>query len=328
MKFLFLAIAFCLGAGLFAWLSFNETPSLIDQPKAEKASSISEPDPVSVATTPASEVVPSPTRFQSLTDPSILWQVRANHLRELDAETLSGPDVDALYAMLDHRPLPEHAKDWWTVVNEIMEQMRLQAIGRDRYAKALLAIIRDPTVPHTTRDYSIQHLMQWIAPRGGDIGLPHEEDPALIREAVTATVAAIIDPDLAQTTVPGTALNMLVDAREGGVDSQIIDEALAELDPWLGSVISGRISVEPINRYDAIGAVASLGLREYYPIVRELAFNEEGDLSLRMRSIRALGAFGEDVDLELLRGIADSGSSLRHAAQSAIEDFEISNPNL
>ena len=127
MKYLFLAIMLCLGTGLFAWLNFDEAPALIDQPETEEASTIEEPDPMSIAAvpisesdhastdgsaTPSSEVAHFSARFQFLTDPSIRWQLRANHLRELDANTLSQADVDALYELLHHRPLPEHAEDW------------------------------------------------------------------------------------------------------------------------------------------------------------------------------------------------------------------------
>jgi len=333
MKYLALAIILCLGTGLFAWLNFDEAPALLDQPETEEASTIDEPDQVSIAAvpiseldhtppdglvTPAFEVVPPSTRFQFLTDPSIRWQVRANHLRELDANTLSSSDVDTLYELLDHRPLPEDAEDWWTVVNEVMEQMRLQAIGSDRYAKALLAIIRDPTVPEVPRDYSIQHLMQWIAPHGENLGMPQEENPALIREATTATTTAIMDPELAQTSIPGTALNMLVNARSGAIEPQTIDEAIAQLEPWLRGVIPGRIPVDPINRYDAIGAAASLGLREHYPMIREFAFDEEVDRIVRIRSIAALALYDHDADLEPMRQIARSNSPLNFAAKSAL----------
>lgn len=317
--FVSLAILICLGAGLFAWLSFDETPSLINQPEAEKATLPFAHEPAVSSSNPASEIVPSSTRFQSLTDPAILWQVRTKHLRELDADTLSGPDVDALYALLDHRPSPEHADDWWAVVNEIMEQMRLQSIGRERYANALLAIIRDPSVLEIPRDYSIQHLMQWIAPQGGETGLPQEEDPALIREAITATVTAIIDPDLAPTTIPGTALNMLVNSRAGAIEPKIIDEAFARLEPWFRSVIPGRISINPINRHDAIVAAASLGFREHYPIIRNFAFDEQTARTLRLRSIAAIAIFDEESDLDPMREIARSRNPLSYAAQRAVD---------
>ena len=342
MKYLSLAIILCLGTGLFAWLNFDEAPALIDQPETEEASTIDEPDQVSIAAvpisesdhappdssvTPSFEVVPPSTRFQFLTDPSIRWQERANHLRELDANTLSQADVDALYELLDHRPLPDHAEDWWIVVNEIMEQMRLQAIGRERYAKALLAIIRDPSAPEVARDYSIQHLMQWIAPQGENLGLSHEEDPVLIREAVTATTTAIMDPELAQTHIPGTALNMLVDASSGVIEPQIIDEAIARLEPWLRGVIPGRISVDPINRKDAIGAAASLGLREHYPMIREFAFDEQVEPDVRLRSIDALAIYNDESDLEPMREIARSNSPLSYAAKSALGKMTTSQTN-
>ncbi len=325
--FVSLAILLCLGVGLFAWWSFDDAPALIAQPEAEKVISISEPDPLSAAPPPAETIVLPSTRFQSLTDPSIRWQVLANHLRELDANTLSQADVDALYELLDHRPLLEHAEDWWIVVNEIMEQMRLQAIGRERYAKALLAIIRDPSVPEVPRDYSIQHLMDWIAPQGDDVGLPQEEDPALIREAVTATATAIMDPELAQTTIPGTALNMLVYARSGAIEPQIIDEAIVRLEPWLRGVIPGRIPVDPINRNDAIGAAASLGLREHYPMIREFAFDEEVDRTVRLRSIAALAIYDDESDLELMREIARSNSPLSYPAKRALKEMTNEQPS-
>jgi hypothetical protein len=330
MKYLSCAIILCLGTGLFAWWSLHDAPALIDQAEAEKAVPISESEhaPAEGYEVPVAEIPPPSTRFKFLTDPSIRWQVRANHLRELDANTLSQADVDTLYELLDHRPLPEHAEDWWTVVNEIMEQMRIQAIGRERYAKALLAIIRDSSAPEVARDYSIQHLMQWIAPQGENLGLSHEEDPALIREAVTATITAIMDPELAQTYIPGTALNMLVDASSGVIEPQIIDEAIARLEPWLRGVIPGRISVDPINRYDAIGAAGSLGLREHYPMIRGFAFDEEVDPEVRLLSIASLAIYDDESDLEPMRQIARSNSPLSYPAKRALEKMtnDQSNP--
>ena len=60
MKYLALAIILCLGTGLFAWLNFDEAPALLDQPETEEASTIDEPDQVSIAAVPISELDHTP----------------------------------------------------------------------------------------------------------------------------------------------------------------------------------------------------------------------------------------------------------------------------
>ena len=309
--FLWIVILLSLGISLLTSLFFNKADLKTSETKPKNISGHFVLDPLISINTPSS-------RWKSLIDPSIRWQVRVDVLRRLDEETLSRFDVDALYSLLEHRPLSGQAEDWWVVVNEIMEQMRLQAIGRDRYSKTLLAIIRDPFAPEVLRDYTIQHLGQWIAPRGEDTEVPHEEDPILVRKAIIAIANTVRDASLAHSSIPGTALNVLIDVREGGIEPQIIDKAMVELEPWFSNVIPGQVSVSLINRSEAISAVASLGRRKYSPIVRELAFSKEADTTLRLRSIAALGYLGEEIDLNPLRGIVLSGSPLRHAAQGAL----------
>ncbi len=309
--FLWIVILLCLGISLLAWMNLNKTGLVTPETKSKNISGHLILDPLVSSNTPSSS-------WKSLTDPSIRWQVRVDLLRRLDKETLSETDVDALYSLLEHRPLSGQAENWWVVVNEIMEQMRLQAIGRDRYSKTLLVIIRDPFAPEVLRDYTIQHLGQWISPRGEDIGVPHEEDPVLVRKAVVAISNTVRDASLAHSSIPGTALNVLIDVREGGIEPKIIKKAMDELEPWFSKVIPDRISISSINRAEAISAVACLGRRKYSPIIRELAFSKEGDPTLRLRSIAALGYLGEESDMESLRGIVLSGSPLRHAAQNAL----------
>ncbi len=261
------------------------------------------------------------SRFQSLTDPSVRWQVRVDMLRRLDAGSLGQEDINTLYSLLKFQPAADQEENWWVVVNEIMEQMRLQAIAPERYANELLAIIRNPSAPDVLRDYAVQHLGRWCSPRGAKLGHPSERNPAIVRETVDTFAALVTDPSIAHTSIPGTTLMLLVDMKGGGVPEEIINPAIKTLEPWFATTITGNNNTGKITRISAINAIGMLALETFRPDIRSLATNESVDPSIRLNSIAALGQIGEPSDLAALQAIATSDSRLRFAAQAAFRNL-------
>lgn len=260
----------------------------------------------------------SSSYWNKLTDSSIRWQVRVDMLRRLDKSNLTTGDTETLYQLLNHRPADQQQEAWWVVVNEIMEQMRKQAIGSDRYTDTLLSILGDDTAPVVLRDYAVQHLGQWICPRGVEQANPHETDLALIQEAAHALGNLVVDPDLAHTSIPGTTLAVLADMQGGGVSEATLSEVIERLHPWLEPTLKGENSVSQITRSSALNAVGALRLKQYRPVLSRLAGDEKTDSSLRLSSIAALGQIGAEEDLSLLQSLASGSTKYRFAAATAL----------
>ena len=256
-----------------------------------------------------------------ITDSSIRWQVRVDMLRRLDADSLSDSDVDTLYGLLKKKPEVGQEENWWVVVNEIMEQMRLQGIGVDRYSEELLSIITDSEGDEVLRDYAVQHLGQWVTPRGSKLGAPYEQDVSKIQQTVETFGNLITDGSLAHTSIPGTTLMLLVDMHghddKSGVSSEILNPVIESLNPWMDSVISGNMQINKSLRISAINTVGMLGEAQHVQIIRQLAKSEDTDASIRLNSIAALGMIGDASDIESLKQLVDSGGKYHHAAKAA-----------
>ena len=82
------------------------------------------------------------SRFSSLLDSSLPWESRTISLRELDKGKLGQEEVNELFELLRHQPEANLKESWYVTVNEIMEQMRIQGIGSERYTDSLINIIR------------------------------------------------------------------------------------------------------------------------------------------------------------------------------------------
>ncbi|MGJ8634237.1 MAG: HEAT repeat domain-containing protein [Luteolibacter sp.] len=300
-----LATLLLAGAGGVVWWQLDKTEEHSEENIAEEVVKIRE----------AREARDS--RFQKLTDNSVRWQVRVDMLRSLDAASLNQEDINTLYDLLTYTPVPGQEENWWVVANEIMEQMRLKAIAPDRYAKEMLAIIRNPAAPEVLRDYAVQHLGQWVTPRGAELGQPSEQDPTIVKETAEAFAALVTDPTNARSSIPGTTLMVLIDMKGGGVPEDVINPVLETLDPWFEGVLSGRNASSKITTISTINAIGMLRLETFRPEIHALATNEATDPSLRLNSIATLGQIGTEADLGTLQSIARSNSRLRHAAQAA-----------
>lgn len=276
--------------------------------------------------TPKAHRVDSESIYHKITDLSIRWEVRVDMLRRMEASNLKSEDVDALFTLLRYEPAAGQEQNWWVVVNEIMEQMRLQAIGSERYGKEMLAIMRDDTAPEILRDYAIQHLGQWVSPRGEQLGQPSEQNTEIIRETAETLASLVTDPNTAHTSISGTSLMVLIDMKGGGVSPEIITPVIESLKPWLAATLAGSNNTSKITRISAINAIGMLQLESFRPEIRNLATSESTDSSLRLNSIATLGQIGEASDMETLKTIAETDNRLQHAAQAALQKLSVKHP--
>lgn len=309
-----IAALLLIGAGYVGWWNLSQTDlnsKGFIHPFENTLSSVNRQRPTQVS------------EFESLIDSSIAWRLRVDRLRNIEVNNLGQEDINALYELLNHQPVLGQEESWWVVVNEIMEQLRLNAIAPDRYSKEMLAIIRSPAAPEVLRDYAVQHLGQWVTPRGSELGRPSEQNPELVRETAETLVHLVTDPKIGHTTIPGTTLMVLVDMKSGGFPDGILSPALEELHPWFEATINGKNNTKNITRISAINSIGMLGLENFRDDVRTLVSNDAEDASIRLSSIAALGQIGEQSDLEVLQVIAHSDSKFSYAAKSAIENLVI-----
>ena len=302
-----LIVALLAAAGVITWLVRPSTdeaaPSaaVVEQSKSERHAVAS--------------------RFANLPDAALRYEVKVNMLRQLDAESLTSQDIDTLYALLEHTPASGEEENWYVIVNEIMEQLRAQAISPDRYTSTMLSMVQSAETPEVVRDYAIQHLATWINPIATEADEPYEDTPAQVTAILSTFGEVITDPTLAHSSVPGTTLMMLADLRSGGLDASLLDPVLDTLQPWLEQSLRGTHSLSQINRISTINAIGELGLTQFTPTIRSLAINEDTHTNLRLNSIAALGALGDDSDLPSLQALANSNSKFRHAAEAALNSL-------
>ena len=308
-----LAILSIIGAGSLVYWQYSAKPA----PTAPEHSTVTS-KPTRATRTTAQES----TLISRITDTSIRWEIRVDMLRRLDASSLTSKEIDTLYTLLNHIPKTGFEENWWVVVNEIMEQMRKQAIGPERYTGAMLAIIRDANAPEVLRDYAVQHLGQWVTPRGADIGYPSEQDSQLVKETVQTLGDIVSDSTLAHTSIPGTTLAVLADMKAGALSEAALTSVIEDLQPWFTRTISGNNSVSKVTRISAINAISMLDLQQHAPVIRQLAESDQTDPSIRLNSIAALGSIGQQEDLPILKTIANSETRYRHAAKAAINKLQ------
>jgi len=260
-----------------------------------------------------------PSRFADLAKPGTTWQIKVNQLRRLDPETLTAKDVDALFELLKHRPAPSQASSWFVVLNEIMERIRHHGLGRERIVSSFLNVAKDTTAHEVIRDYAVQHLCLWINPSTDFPNAPHEVDPGKISEVFAELTSLIQDPEIAHSSIPGTALKMFGFLASRFEDTAGHENQFAELEPWLRKTIAGELPADPSLRLSAINYAALIRSEELSPLVRDLARNEEINATLRLNAVAALGSLGNEDDKVYLTQLSTSGTRLSYAAKSALK---------
>ena len=125
--------------------------------------------------------------------------------------------------------------------------------GRDRLSSEFIGLIEDDKQPEVVRDYAVQHLSQWIAPRSG--GMPGEVSEELVATALDVIAFTITDPSIAHTSIPGTAL-MSLTAASSTLSPEVMASVWSRLDPAMTSMLKGEINVPLSTRTTVIQSLA------------------------------------------------------------------------
>lgn len=309
-------------AGLLAWKNLDDRTS-------EQAEAQSTPR---IPSSPR-RITSAPSRLDFLADTGQPYQLRISQLRSALADGCSEPELRYLYQLLEKAPpaseLPEH---WYVLANDIMALIHSHETDPQRFSRQFIQLLQAAHQPDVIRDYAVQHLATWLNPtaiQNGATRLP-AASPEMTSEVLAALAAATIDPSLAHSTVPGTTLMMLVDLTrcQSGVDCT---QAIATLKPWLSEALRDGSTLSNPIRVSAVAAAGILAPTQFRPLIRNIAFQENGGSSLRLPAIAALGQIGEEQDLIPLRTIASSSPELNHAAQDAatklVKRLSISDPS-
>lgn len=258
-------------------------------------------------------------KWKDLTNDQLTWQQRFNIARRIDT-TASPEEIDHFYSLLDRQPTSGTEEAWWVTVNEIMEQLRKNGLGPERYTNALLTLIEDPAQHPVLRDYAIQHLTQWLVPATADESIPSEQNPEKISQSLQS-IAALI-PTAAQdgSTVAGTALMALVDA-SSRLPETTTTPIWNSLETFFSETIAGETTVPPHTRISVVQAAAILSREAHLPAIRSLATSEETAPSLRLSSIAALGYYAHPQDQAYLQSLSTTPHRYQQAARTALKRF-------
>lgn len=309
-KTLLIAMPALIGAAaIYAWKS---RPAPVDAaaPSARRTQDSPRPD--------------APSALAFVRDPGQAWQVRVALLRDALRSECGEREIRYLYELLAMGPpkgeLPEH---WYVIANEFMDQLLRHDADLERFPSKLLHLLRDPRQPLVVRDYAVQHLATWLDPRSrqtpavrpGAAPPAVQPSPEVAARVLQALVAAATDPTLEQSSIPGTTLMMLVNlVRSPGVDCT---QAVTALKPWLTRALEDGSRLATPVRVSAVQAAGMLAPQEFRPVLRRIAYRENGQSSLRLPAIAALAHCGETADVEQLRQIARTRPELSYAAREA-----------
>lgn len=312
----FALVALVGAAGIYAWKHCPSSPESVIQP----------PPPTARHTQSTPRTTP-PSALTALTDPGQAWQVRIAQLRNALQTECGEPEIRYLYELLFQGPpkgeLPEH---WYVIANEFMDQLLRRDSDNERFSTNLLRLLEDPRQPLVLRDYAVQYLVAWLNPHSRQAMASHSDParprpvsqrpPEIAARILQSLVAATTDPALEQSTIPGTTLMMLVNMARTP-DSVDCSQAITTLKPWLTQALQDGSTLSTPVRVSAVQAAGVLAPQEFRPILRRIAYQENGQSSLRLPSIAALAHCGEATDLEKLQQIVRTHPELSYAAQEA-----------
>ncbi|MEI6604770.1 MAG: hypothetical protein WCP35_05635 [Verrucomicrobiota bacterium] len=307
-RFLFFAVPVLIGAaGIHAW---RTRPSPADA---------TNPPPEAVRHSQRTSRVAAPASLNSITDAGQAWQVRVALLRNALRSECGEPEIRYMYELLAKGPpkgeLPEH---WYIIANEFMGQLLSHDTDCERLSSNLLRLLQDARQPLVLRDYAVQYLVTMLSPhsRQSPTGQVTQPPPAIATQILDALITATKDPLLEQSSIPGTTLMMLVNLvrSPGDVDCT---QAITALKPWLTLALQDGSSLSTPVRVSAVQAAGVLAPNEFRPTLRRLAYQENGQSSLRLPAIAAIAHCGESADLEKLEQITRTHPELFYAAREA-----------
>jgi len=252
------------------------------------------------------------------------WNRRLDLIRKQSAD-LTAVEAEALLAaLMEQCPPTVSAAIHSTYMHEIACILQLRGDIRERFARALATLARDPARDEATRDYAIQHLRQvWSRAAG---------DPAL-RSAIVATFREFtrLDPVLATPAL--LSLHLLgspageSSTRSGpraGAQSAATVFSLPDSDlaPLLQPIFAAKTSTQ--NMPARLTAMRIVGERRLTAFRQSLltALRDRSEHALvRMAAANALGKIADPADLATLAsldpGDARVAAALRHALRPA-----------
>ena len=260
-----------------------------------------------------------PIRLAAVNDPGKPWQKRIEDLRHHLASSCNEADLRYLYQLLAQGPSKgESTEGWYVIANDLMEQLCLHDPDTQRLSSTLLGILHDTKQTEVLRDYAVQHLATWLNPRAhqGNTATP-APGPEVTGKVLDALVTAATDPTLEKSTIPGTTLMMLVDLSRSGSGGVDCSAAVDKLKPWLTTALGDGSKLSTPVRVSAIQAAGTLAPEEFRPVLRRIAYQENGQSSLQLPAIAALGQSGDAEDIEKLQNIARTRPALAYAAKDA-----------
>lgn len=304
----YLLVALAGAAGVYVWKTTtpstsSATPVVMIPPKHTRA-------PVGNAASAALEFI---------TDTAQPWQSRVDQLRSTLNSECGELEIRHLYQILEN-PIPkgEIPEHWYVIANDIMTQLMAHDADPGRFSSRFQGLLQDSRQPLVIRDYAVQYLVSWLNPRSRQATAAERAapPPEIAAQILQSLVAATTDPELEQTSIPGTTLMMLSEiARDpGGVDCS---SAITTLKPWLTHALQDGSTLSNPVRVSAVQAAGMLAPQEFRPLLRDIAFAVKGQSSLRLPSIAALGRCGEEQDLEKLQEIIRVHPELSYAAAAA-----------
>lgn len=250
-----------------------------------------------------------PHMVRQLVDPSLHFEEQIQAVRQLPDELTEG-EFEALMKLL-RQPNPQRVSQsrWYALQNEIMEVLGQPRFTWPRYCQHLSELLVDRHVDPVVRDYAAQHLALYLArPR-----IDGEE----FDRGMSAFLQVFQGEREAYEQVTGTSLLALSDL-SNRCDQENLQPFLSHLNEAVQELVSGDRLSSLSNQVSAIQAAGRMGFSDCLPAIRKLAANSESHSSLRLSAIAALGYFASSEDHTLLEDIAQSSSSLRFAARTAL----------
>ncbi|NJM39069.1 MAG: hypothetical protein HC845_15110 [Akkermansiaceae bacterium] len=308
LPYFVLTIALIGGVGVFVWKKSTAVSPLTQAPPIASPPRVAPP-----------RVAPQSTRLNFLTDIGQPYQARIDQFRSVLSEDCSEPELRYLYQLLENpAPQGELSEHWYVIANDIMTQILAHETDPQRFATTFTGLLSNSNQPEVIRDYAVQYLAEWLNPRStqataSSLAAP---SPQLATQVLQSLVTATMDPALEQSSIPGTSLMMLIDLKRS-VNTIDCSEAIAALKPWLTRALRDGSTLSNPVRVSAVSAAGILAPTEFRPLIRQIAYQENGTSSLRLPAIAAIGRAGETEDLPKLRQIATSSPELSYAALGA-----------
>jgi hypothetical protein len=207
------------------------------------------------------------------------------------------------------------------IYNEILDQSRRRDLHPSTLGRFLITAVHSSTLEPTFRDYSVQHLAQWLSLYQS--GQPSEADPALRSEGLKALTSIVTDPTVRDLSLPGTALMSLADIEANHAAD--LTTHWPALDRTIAEMIESADTPSTL-RLAALQAAGRARRTAHLPGVRRLVAAPTGSQTLLMAAVATLGKLGTTEDIPNLTAFVDSDSPASAAAASAVKLLSTKHP--